>query len=60
MIVLAWIAFGLALVITATVYILVREAARDEEETIDAELTRRLERAIDDEFAGAQEGRWPQ
>lgn len=59
MLFLAWSAFGLAVVIAGTMVILVREAARDTAETIDADLTRRLEKAIDDEF-GAPEGSWRQ
>ena len=43
MIVLAWFALILAVVVSALVIILVREAGRDEGELHDAELTRRLE-----------------
>ena len=57
MLFLAWCAFGLAVVVAGTMVILVREAARDNAETIDADLTRRLEKALEDEF-GAAEGRW--
>lgn len=53
MIVLAWFALILAVVVSALVIILVREAGRDEGELHDAELTRRLEAALRHEFEDA-------
>lgn len=60
MLVGVWIALGSGLVVAAVACILVREAGRDEEDTVDAELTRQLERELEIELSCAQEGRWPE
>ncbi len=59
MIVLALSLLGAGLVAGISIWIIVRENGRDARETEEA-ITRRLELGLENELAGAPEGRWPQ